>query len=99
MRADGVAVLLAATVLLPSCRPVAQLTRTGGEGGWTPARRQQELAGIAARAEVPLDAAPVPPPGPIDLPTAVEMAAAQNRRVAQAAEQLAIAREHVNEAR
>ncbi len=100
MRADGLGAVVAALALLASCRPVAQLTRTEGDGGWTPARRQEELGGIASRANVSLDATPPAPTiGPLDLPTAVAMAEAQNRRVGQAVEQLAIARERVSDAR
>ena len=101
MRADRAGLLLAAVALLASCRPIARLTRAEGDGGWTPARRQEALAEIASRANVSLDAAPppAPPAGPLDLPTVVAMAAANNRRVGEAVEQLAIARERVNDAR
>src|SRR5712692_6863288 len=92
-----------------ACGMVANLSRPGGDGGWSAARREQELARRAATAGVEFasSGAPAPAPngeapaisGPLDLATALTLAATRNRRIAEAAQQLEIARENFVDAR
>jgi len=87
---------------------VASLTRPEGNGGWTTTERQQELSQRATAAAVDFGAEvrtgnraqPRPPAnGPLDLPTALDLAARGNRRIAEAAKEVDSAREHVVDAR
>jgi len=100
----GSAVIVA--VFVAGCGTVATFTRPEGDGGWSAARRRAELATIATRAGVALDgtspapAAPAAAPAdPLDLPTALALAAARNRRIAAAERDVAAARERVWDAR
>ena len=105
MRPDpGVAVVL---VLLAACGPARLLTRPDGNGGWSPARRQEELAARAAAAGVDLGSsggsrepsATGPAAEPLDLPTALALAAHGNRRIAEAEKDLDVAEARFRDAR
>jgi outer membrane protein TolC len=92
--------------LLAGCSALAPFTRPEGGGGWSDARRERELALRATVAEVPRQAEPsteadVPEASeaPLDLASALRLAAARNRRIAEAREQLDEARWRVYEAR
>jgi outer membrane protein TolC len=95
------------TVLLPACGAVHTLTRPEGDGGWSAARRQEELAQRARAAGVDLGTPvaeapatqPAPSSGPLDLPTALTLARSGNRRIAEARSQLESAQQHVYDAR
>ena len=94
MRADAVLLLCLG---LGAC---ATLTRPEGRGGWSPERRQEELATRAAAAKVALDATPEPTtPARLDLRGALALAAGGNRRIAEAERLVAAARERVWDAR
>jgi outer membrane protein TolC len=94
MRADAVLLLC---VGLAGC---ATLTRPEGTGGWTPDRRQEELAARADAAKVALDARPESTaPARLDLREALALAAGGNRRIADAERLVAAARERVWDAR
>ncbi len=115
MRAERVTV--AALVVLAGCVSPAMLTRPEGDGGWTEARRDEELTRLARHAGVALDPTPddAPPIEPPDetqrssatpptptvltLADALARATADNRRIEEARQQLAIARERVHDAR
>jgi outer membrane protein len=87
---------------LASCTSVADFQRPSGDGGWNTARRAEELGTIARRAGVDIAAAPEPAPvasGPLDLPTALAMAAKGNRRIAISESQLQGAAEQVRDVR
>lgn len=79
--------------------------RPEGGGGWTAARRSEELGRIAGRAgvsftaEAPARAAPSPRPRPLDLAAALALAAEGNRRIALSDRQVAAAAEQVRDAR
>ncbi len=109
MRADGRtratlrhAVVATPLLLVAACGPVAMLTRPEGDGGWTAERRTRELerratgAAVALAAEAP---APRPSSAPLTLQDALRLAAGGNRRLAEARQQLAIARARVAEVR
>ncbi len=94
---SGLAIVLAAQ--LSAC---AALTRPEGNGGWSPARRREELARAAEeRPAASGGAATVAPaPGePWDLRAALAHAEQHNRRLAEAEQDLAIAGAHVADAR
>jgi len=85
------------------CGTVARLTRPEGDGGWTPAQRDRELAERASAAGVVFGpapqaeptghpASPATPPGPLDLHTALALATTANRRIAEAGKQVDAAR-------
>ena len=94
---------------LAGCGTVARWTRPEGDGGWSPARRQEEIARRAATAGVDLGTGtpaaiggPTPPDtgaGPIDLGSALALAARGNRRVAEAAQGVEIAKQRVADVR
>lgn len=93
---------------LAGCSAFAPLTQPEGGGGWSPARREGELARVATAAEVPwAETTPlgVPPASvvasdaPLDLAGALDLAARRNRRIAGAQEQLDESRWRVYEAR
>lgn len=91
--------LVAAFALAAGC---AALVRPEGDGGWSAARRRQEVATRAGAAGVALaPAAPAPAPAgePLDLETALALAARGNRPIVEARQQLAIARARVDETR
>ena len=52
------AAIWATIVVLGGCGPVAMLTRPEGDGGWTPAEREQHLVRLAEASGVDLDPAP-----------------------------------------
>jgi outer membrane protein TolC len=90
------------------CGTLAGLTRPEGDGGWSPGRRREEIeergaaAGVAVgpgRAQPPGETAAPLPPGRLDLPTALDLAAHGNRRIAGAERQVGRARERVVETR
>jgi len=103
--------LLALCTVFAACSPVATLTRPEGNGGWRAERREQELSRRAATAGVEFEtsdsAQPAPekghgpsiPDGPLDLQTALMLAASGNRRIAEAAHDVEAARENVVDAR
>src|SRR5262249_55248440 len=101
MRSDAPAV--AALLLLSACGPVAVLTRPQGDGCWSPGRRPAEHPHRAAVARGALDgappAAPEPPAGALTLGEALRLAAAHNRRIAEAERGVEIAGARVAEAR
>lgn len=102
MRVDARAAAVVAALLAAACGPVARLTRPDGDGGWSAARRQDELAARAASAGVRLDAVPAPPvapAGPLDLAAALALAAHGNRRIAEAEAQVDAARARALQAR
>jgi len=92
------AALLACCALAAACG----ITRPEGDGGWPPARRQEELSRRATAAGVPTGAAPAAPQAPVaplTLDDALALAARGNRRIAEAGRTLDEARERVWEAR
>ena len=101
MRAE--ALVVAALVAGVGCHPVALMTRPEGDGGWTAARRRDELGARAIRAGVALDpsAADAGPRAPdtLTLPDALALAAQGNRRIAMAGRSVAAAEERVWDAR
>src|SRR5207302_1435740 len=68
--------------------------RVAGSGGWSGARRAEEVARLAAA-----PAAEAAPAGPLTLTAALALAARGNRRIAEAEEQLEVARARVWETR
>jgi outer membrane protein len=97
VRAECLAV--AVVVLLSAC---ATLTRPEGDGGWSAERRRDELARRAAAARVALEPAAEPamlPGEPLDLASALALAARNNRRIAQAEKDVAGAAARVRDAR
>jgi outer membrane protein TolC len=112
VRVEGRVVALVAAVVLAGvmgCGRARMLTRPEGDGGWSPERRARELETRASAAGVALDAVPAaepPPPAaagtataPLTLTAALQQAAGGNRRLAEARQQLRIARARVAEAR
>lgn len=92
------------------CGALAKLTRPEGDGGWTAAQRNRELAERATAAGVafgqPAPGAPTTPPappaaqaGPLDLHAALALAMTGNRRIAEAGKQVDAARERFFDAR
>jgi outer membrane protein len=96
-------VLVAGVALaLAACGPVAVMTKPEGDGGWSAARRHEELAARAAAAAVPLDGASAEPTvdaGPLALADVVALAARGNRRIAEARYALDAAGARVRDAR
>jgi outer membrane protein TolC len=89
MRAE----LLVLAVLLAACGTAARLTRPEGDGGWSQERRGEEIARH-------VEAEPPPPaPGPLTLADALALAERGNRRIAEAEQTVAGARERVWQAR
>ena len=80
--------------LVAGCGTVARMTRVEGDGGWSGARRAEEVARLAAA-----PAAEAAPAGPLTLTAALALAARGNRRIAEAEEQLEVARARVWETR
>src|SRR5439155_12457538 len=72
----------------------ARLARAEGDGGGSPARRAEEVARLAAA-----PSAEAAPAGPLTLAAALALAARGNRRIAEAEEQLEVARARVWEMR
>ncbi len=101
MRARLAIVTLLAAV---ACGPGRVLTRPDGDGGWTAARRQDELARRASAAAVALEPdAPPPAPDdvatPLSLPDALALATSGNRRIAEADRSLEAAAARVRDTR
>ncbi len=95
---------LAALVCLAACHPVAMLTKPEGDGGWSAARRGAELERWAGAAAVELEpstevAAPGGTAAALTLTAALRLAAGGNRRLAEARQQLEVARARVAEVR
>src|SRR5438128_2205720 len=86
--------VLALCGLAVGCGTAARLTRAEGDGGWSAARRAEEGARLAAA-----PAAEAAPAGPLTLTAALALAARGNRRIAEAEEQLEVARARVWETR
>jgi len=86
--------VLAVCVLVAGCGTVARMTRAEGDGGWSAVRRAEEVARLAAA-----PSAEAAPAGPLTLAEALALAARGNRRIAEAEEQLDIARARVWETR
>lgn len=82
---------------------MAVLTKPEGDGGWTPARRHEELSARAAAAGVTLsptpDDVPAPPDGPLGLADVLALATRGNRRIAEAEHTVAAAGQRVRDAR
>ncbi|MFN8544371.1 MAG: hypothetical protein U0807_09190 [Candidatus Binatia bacterium] len=93
--------LVALCWLAAACGTVARYTRPEGDGGWSPAARDEELERRAAAAAVSLDAVPVAEvrSGPLDLATALALAAKGNRRIAVAGRGVDAAAERVAQQR
>jgi outer membrane protein TolC len=87
-----------------ACGPSRVLTRPEGNGGWSEARRRDELERRATAAAVALDPE-APPPGPDDadaplsLGQALALATAGNRRIAEAERGVDAAAARVRDAR
>jgi outer membrane protein len=93
-------VLVGLLLLVAGCGAVARVTRPEGDGGWGAERRQKEVATHAAAAGVALEApAPEPAAKPLDLPTALALAARGNRRIAEAEQSVEAARARAFQAR
>ncbi len=84
---------LALCGLVVGCGTAARFTRAEGDGGWSAARRAEEVARLAA------PSAEAAPAGPLTLAAALALAARGNRRIAEAEEQLDVARARVWETR
>jgi outer membrane protein len=94
--------LAAAALFFASCASVANFRRPSGDGGWSAARRADELGLLARRAGVDFGAAPQPTPSvprPLDLETALALAAKGNRRIAISQSQLQGVAEQVRDVR
>jgi outer membrane protein TolC len=101
MRAEAWLVLL---VLASACGVAHVLTRPEGNGGWSPERRNQELAQRATAAAVALDpeappAAPEDVGTPLTLTDALALATTGNRRIAEAERGVDAAAAHVRDTR
>jgi len=92
MGPERAAMAAVACALLAACGVTARLTRPEGDGGWSPERRQEEVARGAAEALAP-------PAEPLTLADALALAERGNRRVAEAERGLGEARERVWQAR
>lgn len=78
---------IAGAGLLAGLAGCAAFTRPDGDGGWSTARRESELATAAARAQVALEPEPAvtpAPSGPLTLAEALVLAARGNRPIAVA---------------
>jgi outer membrane protein TolC len=95
--AADVAGRVAVLVLLAACGPVSRLARPEGDGGWSAARREEEIARRTAAGPPEPDAAPAA--GPLTLGAALRLARTRSPRLAEAARQLDVARERVREVR
>jgi outer membrane protein TolC len=91
---------------LGGCATMATLTRPEGDGGWSPTRRQQELAQRAAVSGVVFNPTPVASaeptpssPAVLNLAAALALAATHNRRIAEADTFVASAGERVVDVR
>jgi outer membrane protein len=95
----GIVVGLAAT--LAACQPIARLTRPEGDGGWSAARRHEELAARAEAAVVALDEPETLPAAgeSLTLDAALALSRTKSRRIAEAERQVAMARERVWDSR
>jgi len=102
MRAERLVLVVLGALGLAGCGLVAGLTRPEGDGGWSTARRAQELA---TRGEAAGVAYPQPteehatPAAPLTLADALALATRDNRRIAEAGKDLEAARERVWQAR
>jgi outer membrane protein TolC len=98
----GIRAEVVIALCLASCAPVADFQRPSGDGGWSATRRAEELGALARRAGVDFAAAPEPTPPasrPLDLATALAMAAKGNRRIAISESQLQGVAEQVGDVR
>lgn len=107
-RARASIALLAACGLLGGC---ASFLRPEGDGGWSAARRREEMTRLESAALSPATDVPVtppatipdaPPPAPdatLDLAAALDLAARGNRRIAEAQKQLEASAERVADVR
>ena len=86
--------LVAVGVLAVGCGTARRLTRAEGDGGWSTARRADEVERLGAA-----PSAEAAPTEPLTLAAALALAARGNRRIAEAEEQLEIARARVWETR
>src|SRR5207249_2729852 len=75
-------------------RRAARLRRVEGDGGWSAVRRAEEVARLAAA-----PSGEAAPGGPLTLAAALALAARGNRRIAEAEEQVEVARAGVGDAR
>jgi hypothetical protein len=101
LRAAALGVALAVAA---GCGVLARLTRPEGDGGWSPAHREEELGRRAAAAGVTYPATALAPgdkapAGPLTLADALALAAGGNRRIAEAEKQVEGARQRVWSAR
>jgi outer membrane protein len=94
MRAERRRAVAVLCGLIAGCGTAARLTRPEGDGGWAPERRQEEVARLA-----PAPIVPAAPAAPLTLADALALAERGNRRIAEAEQDLAGARERVWEAR
>src|SRR5262245_21976087 len=101
MRAEA---WLLGLALACACRQAHVLTRPEGNGGWSPARRNEELAQRATAAAVALD--PEAPPAtpedvttPLSLTDALTLATTGNRRIAEAGQGVDAAAARVRQTR
>ncbi len=67
---------MAALVVIGGCGPVRMMTHVEGDGGWTPAERERQLARLAEASGVVLDPAPPPAMTPVEIPSDVPSASA-----------------------
>ena len=81
------------------CSAAASFWRPEGSGGWSPERRVEEIERVRVERFSAAAPAPVPAGEAWDLATALRRARQNNRRVAEAEEQLAVERQHVFDAR
>lgn len=90
-----------AVLALSACSTIDSLRKPEGDGGWTPPEQKAQLDFIANQAGVTYPGVPSAPatPGPLDLRTALERAASNNRRIESARQQLAITEEQVYDVR
>ena len=97
------ALALAAT----ACGSLAELGRPEGDGGWSAARRTQEMRRLSAAARTDFGAAQrttvrgsaAAEASPLDLRAALQLASSGNRRIIESGELLEIARERVLQSR
>jgi outer membrane protein TolC len=95
--------LIVVALVVAACGPAKILTRTEGDGGWSPDQRQSELSARATAAHV--DLAPdstmlhAESTAPLTLADVVGLAAVESRRVAEADRDVATAATRVQDAR
>jgi len=99
VRRDRQRLAVLACAVLMACGTAARLTRPEGDGGWSPARRAGEMGEVAAAAGVGSVPATPEHASPLTLAAVLELAAHGNRRIAEAARDVDIARERVWDAR